>query len=147
MILPLLTEDALRLPTLSTAFYRLLMHIVESSPLVFLSLHESLIKQLLDCLGWAITGAAGLEPTRLALETITVVARTLAHSSETMEGPFTFALFKVLGAVCVCILHVVTKKTSGNDFRSCSRLHFIAPQNSKWSCICRQFAPSTRSSA
>lgn len=99
MILPLLNEDALRLPTLSGAFFRLLLNISEASPTVFLVIDQLLSEKLLHCLCWAIGGAAGMEPTKLALETIQIVCRTLGMSTDTAQGSFVQALFGILTAV------------------------------------------------
>ncbi|KAI6239690.1 ATP synthase subunit gamma, mitochondrial [Aphelenchoides fujianensis] len=103
LILPLLTEDSLRLPALSNAFYRLLMHIGESSANVFVVLEQPLVEKA------ASLGAAGQEPTRLALETVTIIGRTLSMSTETAEGPFTFALFSLLvPKLCEVAVHCTT---------------------------------------
>ncbi|KAI6175538.1 hypothetical protein M3Y97_00700100 [Aphelenchoides bicaudatus] len=98
MILPLLNEDALRLPTLSSAFFRLLLNISEASPNVFLFIDNALSEKLLHCLCWAIGGAAGMEPTKLALETIQIVCRTLGMSTDTAQGAFVQSLFRILTA-------------------------------------------------
>ncbi|KAI6224665.1 ATP synthase subunit gamma, mitochondrial [Aphelenchoides besseyi] len=126
MIIPLLNEDALRLPSLSNAFFRLLLHISESSPTVFISLDQTLFEQLLQCLCWAISGAAGLEPTRLALETITGIARMLAMTTDTIEGPLTYSFFTILGAkVFEIALHATTTLESELHLQAVRAFHTV----------------------
>jgi hypothetical protein len=134
MILPLLNEDALRLPTLSNVFFRLLLNISEAAPTVFLMLENALTEQLLKCLCWAVGGASGMEPTRLAMETITIICRTLGMSTDTEESQFTYALFNLLGAVSFLLGVVISF-----SFRSYSKWQFIQALSWTWSCTCLRF--------
>lgn len=99
MILPLLNEDVLRLPTLSNVFFKLLLNITESSSNIVLMLEQPLAEQMLKCLYWAVGGASGMEPTKLSLETIQIICRTLGMSTDTENGPFAYAVFHALAGV------------------------------------------------
>lgn len=99
MILPLLNEDALRLPTLSNTFFRLLLNISEVSPVVVLVIDQELSEKLIHCLHWAVGGASGAEVTKLGLDTLQVICRTLGMSTDTTQGPFVQSMFKILAAV------------------------------------------------
>ncbi|CAD5226707.1 unnamed protein product [Bursaphelenchus xylophilus] len=96
MMLPLMCEDCLQLPSLSGAFFRLLQHITECCPTVFLSLDELNVNQLFVCFSWALSGAASTEPTRLTLDCIATITKTLSNSTDTANGGFTVRMFKDL---------------------------------------------------
>jgi hypothetical protein len=125
MVLPLLNEDALRLPTLSNVFFRLILNISEASPTVFLMLDDMMSQKMLQCLCWAINGSAGLEPTKMSLEIVKNTCHTLAMSTETERGPYAYAVFNILAGVSLSYFnHLIL-------FRSCLKLPFIALLNWK----------------
>ena len=115
MLLPLVTESALRLPNFATSFYKLIyivsdvVHEVKSrafcgaisafSPQVIINLNNELKSQLMQCLSWAITGAAGAEPMQAVLETTSTLERTLAKLPKAKQDSHVHALREMLKIV------------------------------------------------
>ncbi|CAD5218799.1 unnamed protein product [Bursaphelenchus okinawaensis] len=97
-ILPLMAEECLQLPSFSAAFFRLLQHVTECCPMVFLQLGDENINKLFLCFVWALSGAASTEPTRLTLECISMVTKMLSNSTDTANGPFSLRMFNDLCA-------------------------------------------------
>ncbi|KAI6222438.1 ATP synthase subunit gamma, mitochondrial [Aphelenchoides fujianensis] len=88
MVVAILTEDSLRLSNLAAAFYRLIYVIAEITPATFLLLDRATSQQLVDCLGWALSGAAGVEAMRVSLVVVNMAARD--SISETPRAPPAF---------------------------------------------------------
>ncbi|KAI6239694.1 hypothetical protein M3Y99_00562200 [Aphelenchoides fujianensis] len=96
MVVPILTEDSLRLSNLAAAFYRLIYVIAEITPSTFLLLDRATSQQLVDCLGWALSGAAGVEATRVSLVVVNMAARDSISETPRALPAFVAAVYPAL---------------------------------------------------
>ncbi|KAI6181096.1 ATP synthase subunit gamma, mitochondrial [Aphelenchoides besseyi] len=96
IILPLLSPTSLQFPNLSSAFYRLLQHISETSPIVFLKMDQVLTERLIVCFNWAIEVSFGMEALKCSLSTINHVARAASTLPNAQKHLFVNLIYRIL---------------------------------------------------
>jgi hypothetical protein len=100
MVLPLLDEEVLRMPMLSKTFFSLLFNVSKATSIVFTVMEGPMSEKVVQCLYWAIGGASGVEPTKLALRTIKVICSLFEKSAdEIKQGRFVHAFVSILSGV------------------------------------------------
>ncbi|KAI6206894.1 ATP synthase subunit gamma, mitochondrial [Aphelenchoides besseyi] len=96
IIIPLLSPTSLQFPNLSGAFYRLLQHMSETSPIVFLKMDGPLIERLIVCFNWAIEVSFGMDALKCSLNTINYVARAASTLPQAQKQTFVELIYRNL---------------------------------------------------
>src|SRR4051812_14230434 len=74
MLLPLMNENLLKIPSLCGQFFRLLLFISDLAPNTMMEINDKMMTDFIHCLGLALNNDFGMERLRSSLEIINNLA-------------------------------------------------------------------------
>lgn len=98
MLLPLMNENLLSIPTVCASFFRLLLYLSEMAPEAVVEINDRMMTDFLSCTRVALTGEYGTERLSVALE----VLSNLANYSVESQKASPFVLDAISSFVQVC---------------------------------------------
>ncbi|VDK73552.1 unnamed protein product [Litomosoides sigmodontis] len=103
MLLPVMEDDLLKLPSLCRKFYRFILYFTEMTPQSLESLPEALFSSIIECLRHGLKSDFGPEISLVSAETVAEVASYFARRTPKNEAAIARLAVLIEPTFCMCL--------------------------------------------